>query len=208
MKKGLWKIIFVILLCGFLPAAAVQAQWITIAISGQVTEVADWYGHLENKVHIGDTITGTYTYDSVASGSGRYEYHTPPAGILLDIGGFNFRTDPSHVSFTLIMTNNDLAGDDYYGLGSYNNLPLSNGALVDDIMWQLSDETGTALTSNTLPLTAPDLTKWGGNNFAIDSLRVSGFAISGTITSAQVIPEPVTLLLLLVGSLCLRRSKA
>jgi hypothetical protein len=189
----------------------VQAEMITIAITGQITGVSDQYGHLENKIHVSDTITGTYTYDSAmldsnpSSTVGDYMYNASPAGISLNCGGFNFRTNPDDVDFLVEILNNDgIRNYDGYLLRSYNNLPLSNGALVNHISWQLDDSTGTALSSEALPFTAPDLGRWNSNVLQI--FNDNDFGISATITSAVLVPEPATLLLFGIGTLLLRKS--
>ncbi len=207
-NKSVSRIALVILLCGFLPAVS-SGQLITISISGQVTNISDPCSHLENKIHIGDTITGTYTYDSATLDSnpdtteGLFEYNTPPAGIYLSVGGFEFKTDINRVDFLLAVTNNNLTGD-YYNILSRNNLPLPNGTLVQYINWELYDPTGIALSSDALPLTAPDLSKWNSNLLRITHDR--DFTIDATVTSAVLIPEPATLLLIIFGvAICKRR---
>jgi hypothetical protein len=165
MKTRLWKIIFVILLCGFLPAATVRAEWITIAISGQVYDVIDPHNLFGGQIQIGGTISGTYTYNSATpdlypsdTTVGEYRYYSSPAGTSLNVGGFNFRTNPTNVDFRVVIQ--DTPPIDRYTVISYYNLLLPDGIQVEAIDWQLYDQTGTALSSDTLPLTAPDLSKW------------------------------------------------
>jgi hypothetical protein len=62
MKKFSWTV-FALLLCGFLPAVS-NGQLITISIEATVNYLNDGHNLLQDKVHIGDTITGTYTYDT------------------------------------------------------------------------------------------------------------------------------------------------
>jgi hypothetical protein len=209
MEKKLAKIVLAILFC--FVCVPVRAEMVTIAISGQITSVDDQYGHLENKIHVNDTFSGTYTYDSTmldsnpSSTVGDYWYSSNLCGVSLNIGGFNFKTDPTNVNFLVEVSNNNTLQSDNYLLYSYNNLPLSNGVLVDHILWQLDDSTGTALSSDALPLTAPDLSKWNSSYLYIDSSRGGEFTISATITSAVLIPEPATLLLVL-GAVACRKS--
>ena len=207
------KLLFVVLavvLCVF--SVPVRAELITIAISGQVTGVSDPSGHFGGQISIGDPIAGTYTYDSSAIDTnpdpaiGDYAWYATPAGISLTIDSFNFRTDPSNVWSTMEVINNDWSGTDYYGLRSYHNLfPLSNGTLSDSILWQLVDSTGTALSSDALPLTVPDLSKWSSSSLLIDSSRGGGFLIGAHITSATLVPEPASVLLFAGGMLFARR---
>jgi hypothetical protein len=196
------SILLAILFC--FVVVPVQADLITIAITGQVTGVSDQYGHLENKIHIGDTITGTYTYDSSASGP-PYDYYSNPCGMSLYTGGFNFKTDQNNVHFHISVINND-SGYDYYSMISYNNSSLSNGTPVQHVFWDLEDPTGTALSSDALPLTAPDLSKWDSSIYA-NQLGISGseFGIGATVTSAVLIPEPITVFLLGFGIILTKR---
>ena len=187
MKKKLGILAAILLCCVCLPAGA---DLITIEISGQVTSVSDQFNHFGNNIHIGDTITGTYTYDSTGIDS------NPLTGINLTVSGFDFKTDPFSVDFTLEVANNYI-GADYYTVSSYSNLPLSDGTPVQFIVWWLYDPTGTALSSDAMPLTAPDLSRWNYSDLHISHDR--DFGIGATVTSAVLVPEPVTLLLLAFG---------
>ena len=123
-----------------------DATLITISIEAEVDYVEDLGNYLEGKINPGDIITGTYTYDSTTADSypsdplvGRYSHYSPPAGISLTVGGFYFTTDSSNTDFLVGIANNVTSDGlhDSYWLHSYNNLPLANGTLVDDISWSL-----------------------------------------------------------------------
>jgi hypothetical protein len=194
-----------VVLCAAL--APVRAEWITIAISGQVTSVSDQYNHFGGQISVGTPITGTYTYDSSTPDSypsdfsyGQYWNYTPPAGVSLNVGGLNFRTNPDNVEFAVTVNNNNL-GEDSYSIWSTKNLSLSDGTLVQSISWYLNDPTGTTLSSDALLLTAPELGKWGYNSLNISTDRT--FGISARITSAT--PEPATAFLLGLGALLMRK---
>ena len=93
---------------------------------------------------------------------------------------------------------NDLPWGDSYFFISFSNLALLNGTPVDYISWQLDDPTCNALSSDSLPTTAPVLDDWQ----SMFGLRISAdrmWGIDGTVTSAGLIPEPATLLLLCFG---------
>ena len=106
-----------------------------------------------------------------------------------------------------VLTDND-SGEDYYGIISYNNLPVSDGLLMENISWQLIDFSGTALDSTELPSTAPVLSDWDYFSFHIrgiaDTIEKKTFDISLEVTSVELVPEPATLLLFGLGSLFLR----
>jgi hypothetical protein len=140
---------------------------ITINITAQVETVDDPDNILGGAINVGDIITGTYTYNPATADSnalptvGDYRHTSSPCGITVNAGGFVFQTDPSNIDFLVeIVNDHGTPARDNYLLRSYNNLPLSNGALVEHIAWQLDDPTATALSSEALPTTPPILTHW------------------------------------------------
>jgi hypothetical protein len=204
----------VILMLGILlfSGGLAQAELITIAISGYVTSIDDPHNHFGGQIVAGTSttgtpITGTYAYNSMTQDSnpsttlGDYEYNAPPVGIWLTAGNFDFATDSSHVSFHIGVYKDTLEIEDQLVIGSRNNMLLPDGTLVQHIGWQLGDLTATALSSDALPLTAPDLSKWSYNSLWIANDR--DFSITATITSAT--PEPATLFLLGLGAMLARK---
>ena len=197
------KIVLAVLFL-FLPAIS-YGQLITISISGYVLGINDEYSNLENQIHAGDIITGTYTFDTTISGLSYYNYYASPAGISLDVGSVHFQTDPANVRITFGVDNNRF-GEDWYTIYSHNNLSLPNGVPVTDIVFELNDPSGTALSSDAFPLTVPDLSKWS-SSLKIEIARGGTRTIMGTITSATLIPEPCSILLLLAGGFVFRIQK-
>jgi len=207
-----------------------QAALITIEITGEVTDVTDAHDILEGKINPGDTVTGRYTYDTSmpdsnpAGWGGTYWYYDPPCGIWLTIDGLEFKSNPDDMDFGLGIGDNvppllGGSGGDAYGVGSLGgNLLLKNGAIVSDIFvsdisLSLWDGSCKAISSDVLPETAPVLDDWEAS-----SIRIRGgyprprggsfFEIEGYLTSAVLIPEPGTLVLLgicTVGLLRMRR---
>ena len=196
-----------VFLAGALPAKGFP---VTIYIEAVVDTVDDSGNYLEGKISPGSLITGYYIYESTTPDSspldpvvGHYYHYSPPAGISLTVGGFDFKTNPTNVNFLIGVGNNGPSGNDIYWFTSYNNVPLSNGTLVDSIVWQLDDPTGNALSSDALPTTPPVLDDWQSGNL----LRLYGerarYIIDAHVTSA--VPEPATLLLFSLGGLFLRK---
>jgi hypothetical protein len=204
-------------------AANSSAAIITIGIEATVNYLNDNDNLLEGKVAIGSIITGTYTYDTdtpdtnPASDIGNYLHYSPPCGILLVVGGFNFMSDPSNTNFGVGITDNYQGlMQDNYGLGSHNNLPLSNEVLVDYISWSLSDYSGTALSSTALSTTAPILSDWdydyniltmAGGIGGISPCYDKTFYIEAEVISAVLIPEPISLLLFGLGTIAIIRNR-
>ena len=185
-----------------------QAVPITIEITGEVTFIGGY--NTPSTIHVGDSFAGTYTYDSstIDSGGGNY-WHDAPYGIELSLGGYEFKTAPSHVGQFVISIWDDhvvYSGDilDEYRVRSYENSPLSNGVMIDEIRWNLYDNTHTALSSTDLPVTAPVLSEWSTNSLEIYGPGNS-LSIQGTVT--QAIPEPLTGVLMTMGVFLLRFRK-
>ena len=210
MKTKMFLIVAAVMFAAAQPAAA---SLITIDIEAVVDSVDDPDGWLEGKINPGDIITGSYTYESSTGDSnpsesvGDYEHFSPPAGIWLSVGGFDFETDAADVDFLLEILNDVISGGlhDGYIIRSYSNLPLYTGVSVDHISWVLSDYTASALPNDGLPAIAPILTQWE----SIYGLRLhgerGGYIVDAHVTSA--IPEPSTTLLLLLGIVLLRNKK-
>jgi hypothetical protein len=204
MKKKILITAFFACLFG-LCASNAQAELIQISLTATVGLVQDPGNHLEGKITNGSTITGYYTYESATLDSnpsstvGEYWHYSSPAGVSLSLGGFEFKTDSDSVNFHIGISNhNPGGGDDIYSLYSYNNIPLSNGATVNSIAWQLNDLTGSVFSSDALPVSAPILNQWQYNNLQIQGEEGTpdSYFINANVT---LVPEPSTLLLLMFG---------
>jgi hypothetical protein len=202
--KGGLLLVFVVLA---LSAATTNATIVTIGLTGEIT-----YSEL-SIFHVGDIITGSYTYDTdaldrnLSPNIGLYEYTSSPYGIYLDVGDFVIQTDPEHVDFFISLGDNSY-GDDHYLLRSYNNLPLTNGLPVWHISWQLDDFSGTALSSDHLPAWPPVLEDWQ----SIYGLMVTfgfkgGAGIRAQVISVELVPEPTTVVLLILGAVFSLRKR-
>jgi hypothetical protein len=202
------------ILCVIVPQ--IQASLIEIAIEAKIIEVSDDYSLLEGKINVDDIITGSYKYDSEAADNepdyhykGLYKFNQSPYGISLEAGGFQFKTDPTIVDFTIgIINDYPSLLNDIIGLDSDNNLTLDNGVPLRGIFWQLDDYSGQAISSISLPVTAPIIDDWqDGNilNIAGGVEREETFGISATVTSATLIPEPSSILLLSTGIIYLSK---
>jgi hypothetical protein len=210
MKKFSWTIFAVLLatlLCGFLPAVS-SGDLITIGLTGRVDVVGDPQNYFGGQIQINDMVTGTYTYDTSVLDSepcdpsvGAYWHYNSPCGVSVFISGFNFGTDPNNVRFSVGTGDNYPGLGDIYSFSSRNNLPLPNGVPVESIIWQITDSTGLALSSDALPTTAPNLDDWDmdyGLNIK-GPPREAPFGIKVDVTSVKLIPEPATLFLIALG---------
>jgi hypothetical protein len=192
-------------------AGMVQAVPITIEISGTVTSASG--SALPSTIYQGVTFTGTYTYDSSAIDSGDgHHYYDAPYGISLSLGGYEFKTAPNHVGqFDMWITTNGpglaSATHVYSVCSQYQNISIpSVGFNIGTIRWDLADSTQTALSSDTLPVTAPVLANWDYNHLRISSYDgTNGIWIYGTVTQAT--PEPLSSVLMTIGVFLLRRRR-
>jgi hypothetical protein len=200
MRKVILTIGCFLLLFSFTPAQAVP---ITIEITGNVT-FASGLG----TIHAGDTFTGTYTYESstIDSGGGYYWYDAP-YGISLSFQDYVFATNPNQVhSFDILIWDDVHVNTPIYDRYCIDSSQIistpSSGLTIDYISWDLWDSTHTALSSGSLPLTAPVLTAWDLNHLVIsgyDHLGGHGISIGGMVTQAVLIPEPATIALIMMG---------
>jgi len=190
-----------------LSAPLAQAVPITIEITGNVTSASG--SGLPGTIYAGIGFTGTYTYDSstIDSGGGHY-MHDAPYGIILSLGGYEFKTVQSHVGqFDMFIADNVNLSTDFYSVRSYENVSNPTvGFPISSIRWDLWDSTHTALDSDALPITAPVLTAWDHNVLRISgSGDLGGLLIEGAVT--QAVPEPLTGVLMAVGAFILRRRR-
>jgi len=212
------KIIFLLLLIFGFYVPAANAEQIEIRIAATVYNMFDDGNFLGGKITNGSIIIGSYTYESTTQDSslsdptqGNYWHYSSPAGIFLTTGGFNFNTNSDNINF-LVSIGNNASGQDNYLVRSYNNLPLSESVGVGGISWQLDDYTATVFSSDALPTNVPILNQWQLNDLTIDGggwqgETWNGYGIHAEVTSAELVPEPGTLLLLTLGTFAIRKRR-
>jgi hypothetical protein len=190
------------------------AYTIEIELTGSVTGVDDPGNLLAGAINVDDIMSGIYRYDSETPDTnpvqtaGAYSHKTSPYGMYLTVEGLVFQSDPGNVDFGIGIQDGTY-GHDTYLLRSYNNLPLPNGVAIEHISWQLDDYAGLALTSDALLLTAPILSEWPGTwaHLKINLGQQSSGLVIVEVTSARLVPEPATVLLLGLGAIVLLRTR-
>lgn len=167
---------------------------IGIEIVAKVFYVYDPDNLLNGTIQINDTITSKYVYNSKTPDStpddpniGTYEMNSSKYGIEVNASGLIFKTDPNDVDFSIGILNNIEYGQplDIYRVSSDNNLPLSNGMTVMNIIWNLQDLNSTALTNDFLPTKAPILEDWQVNELMI-VIRDPSNPSKASVIQAQV----------------------
>ncbi|MHC4520146.1 MAG: hypothetical protein ACYTAS_16265, partial [Planctomycetota bacterium] len=187
------------------------ARLVTVAFTAEVTEVWDWTAFLQDKVKVGDTLTGTYTYDTAVPDSrdyviGSYEFSSPPCGMVWEVGGCTFRTDPNNLEFKVKVYNDwdaHVSFIDKLILLSERNLPVDGDIEITRIELLLEDEYAFAarpndpyhpmigLLSTALPVMAPDLRHWPVRELTIRGYRAPlSFRIMAQVNSATLVCAP------------------
>jgi hypothetical protein len=203
-RKGGLLLVFVVLV---LSAASANATIVTIDLTGEVTYVDERSSELQNLFHVGDAVTGRYLYDTETPDTnpfpavGGYVYSGLPYGIFLNVGGIDIQSSPNSADFLISVANNH-TGADFYAVISYKNLPLLNGLPVWLISWQLDDYSQTALSSTRIPETPPILEDWEDIwGLRIEFGQRGGLTVGVGVKNVELIPEPATFLLFLLGGL-------
>jgi hypothetical protein len=198
----------------FLISAPVLAEDITIGIESVVTYVDDWQNLLEGKITVGTSIKGYYTYNTDTPNTyvgpyegGVYLHQQSPYGIYLNGGGLTFATDQNNPYFFIEMDNNyPFSHRDDYAVMSYINLNLPNVAEAVGISWQLHDLMGTAIDSIELLPTPPILDDWNASISDLD-ISIGKTLIKADVTSAILIPEPMSVFLMSLGCMFVFRKR-
>lgn len=199
-----------------LPATLAQAVPVTIEITGNVTSASG--SGLPGTIYEGVTFTGTYTYDSSTPDSdtdpqrGVYE-HDAPYGLSIVVGGYEFKTAPSHTGNFEMRIGDDLSSNgvkDWYTVFSDENVlvPPTEPSIdwVGLFRWDLWDTTHSALSSDALPLTNPYLTDWDHNVLEIYGYGFGNLSII-KCTVTQAVPEPSSVVLIIMGIFFSRRRR-
>lgn len=186
----------VCLLGGMMLAAAGAAsasEILTVEMQARVTDVYDPAGALQNQVTVGQTVQGSYSYDTtVQDEDSSYQYGSYPqvqGGISVTAGSLTFQVQPQFEYYNVMVHPSDWPG---YYQGSFrlnarggNSLP--SGANVSSIMIDFSDMHSGAPFSDALPGAAPDLNNYEDRSIMIDGqLNGTWFSVILRIESAQV----------------------
>ena len=222
------RIVWVLFVIITFYVAPVSAGIIEIGVTWEISYVTDFLNVLNGQFSPGDTVTGSYIYDSDTVDSapssereGIYEHNSSSYGVSLSVNGFTFQTDLDNMDFRVAVLNYDpppLGAWEFDGfvVHSFNNLPFNEDVFIDTIRWELRDSTATALSGIDLPLTPPVLedyeTSWKDLDIQAVTYDGSGWPISAfniyaETTSVEIVPEPATIFLLTLGGLALRRKR-
>jgi hypothetical protein len=197
----------------------VRADPITFGYTGTVTSVNDPLGLFNGTYSVGQAITGTYTFTNTPDfvfGSPTEEFHLwlgPSSGFPPQPIGFNSRTgvyvlqyNPDFLSLPFQINVFDGSsffggGDAYTFAAEFTYPPFFNDPtpllVVPAFQLLLTDPTGTALSSVSLPLTPPNLAAFSGRDGFITLFDADTFEtvaeVQFQLTALQSVPEPASL---------------
>lgn len=171
-----------------LTAGPATAGPITFLITGQVTQVT--HGTPPSGISAGSEISLLYTFDGDALDAsldptyGDYKSIGAPYGITGSIGGYGFSSSTVQVE-----AYNPLSGQDQYGV--YGSGSFNGGRYLMSAV--LGDPTRTALSSDALPLTAPDASLFSSSYIGFTNYPFGPgdaiFQIRAQLTSVTAVPE-------------------
>jgi len=221
MKARLLVLVVVLgLMC--VPVLADSVGLVTFTYTGIVGSVVDVNGALDSSIFVGQSFSGSYTFDPTtpdslpfaSSNIGLYEWRNNfVMGFTADfsIGNYAFGLSPIDPSGQVTISDNNgpilpnnIIEDAYIAAGQLVQtsgplFPLAGG----QANWGISFKTETNLaviTSDALPIIPPDISLFETNVFSFTN-NPGEIVIKGVITSLEVasVPEPSTFTLLAVG---------
>jgi len=169
MQKSLLNSSWVIM--ALFCATSAMAQLANYDISATVYQVYDPGNILRGEISVGQTITGSYTFDLGAVDEdpspeyARYNQFNAP-GFNLVINNQSIRSDNTTPGFMNEMhLGNSMS--DHFHVYSWGNTPLHSGAMFSDITIDLYDPNGLALNSTALSQTPPDVNAFTYRDLAL-----------------------------------------
>jgi len=191
-------------LIGF--ANSAQAALLTGNYSGTVTFVPT---ELSSEFSVGDTISGTYTFESTTAAR---------AGSTMNFAAFDALTSASYTVGSYTATSaaapeiqvDDVMNADRYGIVSRASEGLTgadvNGYSLSFASFRLDDSTGTAINNALILPTMLDFNDFDSSGFFITfgSVQNGFYTVSGELDSFEItdpsaVPEPSTLILASLG---------
>ncbi|HYS24700.1 MAG TPA: hypothetical protein VEP46_03830 [Vicinamibacterales bacterium] len=175
-------------------AAPVAAQDVTFEFHGVITQHD---GPFFPEIAEGTPFHGTYTFNLSTPNSGSlptvgdYWHYGAPAGVMVDIAGHRFQTDPSNVQFLIELVNDHgMPAADNYVFISYANQVVS-GVSVPIISWQLDGTSLAAIGNTFLSNVPPNLGDWSQlSGFVIMFSGYQGL-VRGQVTDISVANSPL-----------------
>ena len=175
-------------------AAPVAAQDITFEFNGVITQR---FGPFFPEIAEGTPFHGTYTFNLNTPNSGSlptvadYWHYSSPAGVMVDVAGHRFQTDPSNVQFLVELVNDHgMPASDNYVFTSYAN-QVESGVSVPFISWQLDGTSLASLGNTFLSNVPPNLGDWTQLSGFMIMFSGSQGLVRGQVTDISVASGPL-----------------
>jgi len=202
----LWTLAGIVVSLSLSPASS-RATVVGIEFTGLLDFVEPGLP-FSNATHVGDVFRGTYSYDTSAmdtlpDNSSLGAYRFPNSALSVEFGPFGIST----AGFGITVYNVHSPLVDRYSVFA------SSGVSAFDLLWRelgftLADTTGTAFTSDALPLGPPNLQDFQFERvFLLTQAGARDPSLRGTVTSLATFPEPATFSLVAIGALYTLKRK-
>jgi hypothetical protein len=179
-----------------------------LPFNGTVTSVfTDPSDPFNGSIDVGTHIAGFANYETttpdaiVASDVGSYSmFASPPLGMAMFIGGYTFAASDF---LNISVANNISIGIDQLTILAQQGNP---GGLENYLFLQLflEDPSGTAFSSDALPLSQPNMSNFLVQSFFIDGIKtINGEVVQFQIQGINSVPEANSIYLLIIGLFCL-----
>ena len=187
-------------------ASQAAAAPVSVRFEGSVTAQFD-----DAPIPIGAPFSGTYTFDpeTAATHNGDptrpdfflYNHFGDAYGGTLEIGSESYFSDQPFAdgrSLIVFIYNDDRVENDRFHVTT--TVGTAAAPLFGSFYIILDDSTRTALDSAKFTSGAPDLAAWESSLFGFNT---ANWTVHGTLSSIQLVPEPATGSLILLGLLIL-----
>ena len=189
--------LLVLLACLF--AGFVKSEIVTVQVTAEITQFEDNGNYFDDSVSVGSILTLTYNYNTETQVEGDFPnvngYYTQTSDKDINVAVGNYSFERKSDSVYQIEISNQPANDMY---SVYSEMIPSTDLFVN---LQVSYDSS-FFDSTELPSVAPDISLMESGRIQLMERGV--FEIRATPISAQVIPEPTTLLTLGLGGLIVR----
>ena len=172
---------------------------IKFSVNATVREIWDENNVLANNINIGDTVSGTYAFntttaDSDSSPNSGHFQHLPGSGEYgfdVSINNYNIKTDTNTGQFNIYMYDGQASYDSYSADEFGSQLPFINGSFIDYLSVYIGDPSGNSITSATLSNTPPVINSSGSNEFYMGGMRstATGMSYFSVVATLNTIAE-------------------
>jgi hypothetical protein len=170
--------------------------------SGVFDQVTDPSGLLQSAVEAGSGFSGTFTFDSEAPDSSPYTsigfYAGPSFSSQLFLGPYSWYSGAEN---GFIGVENDSRDGDVLDIGCDSFL-IASDISVTVLGVYLVDGSGAVFSSDALPMNPVPFSAFNERGLHVEGIRVSDgatFKLWGTLDSFVIVPEPCTILLVVIG---------